>query len=112
MGFIGIFRGMGKYFKIFRYPLINKKVTSKKLSQITLLCTSFVGRHWEIYLREMEQDGTYGDQVTLQAISNICTIQICVLSTLRVGADVEIQPQVNSSDNVQSYPQVFLGHCG
>ena len=60
----------------------------------------------------MEQDGTYGDQVTLQAISNICTIQICVLSTLRVGADVEIQPQVNSSDNVQSYPQVFLGHCG
>ena len=71
----------------------------------------FVGRPWEIYLREMGQDGTYGDQVTLQAISNIYTIQICVLSTLAVGADVEIQPQVNTRDNVQSYPQVFLGHC-
>ena len=59
----------------------------------------------------MEQDGTYGDLVTLQAISNIYTIQICVLSALGVGADVDIQPQVNSSDNVQSYPQVLLGHC-
>ena len=34
-----------------------------------------------------------------------------MLSTLGVGADIGIQPQVNSSDNVQSYPQVFLGHC-
>ena len=57
----------------------------------------------------MEQDGNYGNQVTLQAISNIYTIQIFVLSTLGVGADVDIQPQVNSSDNVQSYPHVFLG---
>ena len=65
----------------------------------------------EIYLREMEQDGTYGDQVTLQIISSIYTIKICVLSTLGVGAGVDIQPQVNSSDNVQSYPHVFLGHC-
>ena len=39
----------------------------------------------------MEQNRTYGDQVTLQAISNICAIQICVLSTLGVGASVEIQ---------------------
>ena len=31
-----------------------------------------------MYLREMEQDGTYGDQITLQAISNTYTIQICV----------------------------------
>ena len=82
----------------------------KKLSQINLLYTSFVGRPWGIYIREMEQDGTSGDQVALQAISNICNIQICVLSTLRIGADVDIQPQVNISDNVQSYPQVFLGH--
>ena len=66
---------------------------------------------WEIYLREMEQDGTYGNQVTLQVISNIYTIQICVLSTLGVGEGVDIQPQVNSSGNVQSYQQVFLGHC-
>ena len=48
---------------------------------------------------------------TLQAISNIYTIQTYVLSTLAVGADVDIQPHINGSDNVQSYPQVFLGHC-
>ena len=71
----------------------------------------FVGRPWQIYLREMEQGGTYGDQVTLQPISNIYTMQICVLSTLGLGADVDIQPQIYSSDNVQSYPRVFLGHC-
>ena len=39
----------------------------------------------------MEQDRTYGDQVTLQAISDICAIRICVLSTLGVSAGVEIQ---------------------
>ena len=67
-----------------------------------------VGRPWQIYLSEMEQDGTYGDQVTLQTFSSTYNIQICVLSTLGVGADVDIQPQVHSSDNVQSYPRVFL----
>ena len=51
----------------------------------------FAGRPWEIYFREMEQDRTYGDQVTLQAISDICAIRICVLSTLGVSAGVEIQ---------------------
>ena len=71
----------------------------------------FSGRPWEMYLRKMDQDGTYGDQITLQAISNIYTIQICVLSTLGVGADVDIQTHINSSDNVQSYTQVFLSHC-
>ena len=46
----------------------------------------------------MEQDQTYGDQVTLQAISNIYTIQICVLPTLRVGADVDIDTDVADLD--------------
>ena len=59
----------------------------------------------------MEQDGTSGDQITLQAVSNIYTIQIFVLSTLGVGADVDIQLHINSSINAQSYPRDFLGHC-
>ena len=50
-------------------------------------------------------------EVTLPAISNIYTNQICILSTLGVGADVDFQPHTNSSDNVQSYPRVFLGRC-
>ena len=43
----------------------------------------------------MEQGGTYGDQVTLQVISNIYTIQICLLSTLGVGADFVLRVKVN-----------------
>ena len=70
-----------------------------------------VGRHWKICLREMEQDRTSGDQIKLQAISDIYTIQIFVLSTLGVGADVDIQLHINCIVNVQSYPRVFLGHC-
>ena len=67
----------------------------------------FLGRPWEMYLREMEQDGTYGDQITLQAISNTYTIQIFVSSVLDVGADVDIQPHINTSNNVQCFPRVF-----
>ena len=36
------------------------------------------------------RDGTYGNQVTLLAISVICTIQICVLSALGIVAEVDI----------------------
>ena len=34
-----------------------------------------------------------------------------MLSTLGLGADIDIQLYINSSDNVQSYPQIFLCHC-
>ena len=50
----------------------------------------FVGRPWQIYRCEMEPDGTYGNQVTLLAISVIWTIQICVLSTLGIVVEVDI----------------------
>ena len=50
----------------------------------------FVGRPWQIYRCEMERDGTYGNQVTLLAISVISTIQICVLSTLGIVVEVDI----------------------
>ena len=36
----------------------------------------FVGRPWKVSLREMEQDRTYGDQITLQTISNTYVFQI------------------------------------
>ena len=90
---------------VFEYLLHN--LTNNVCQHLEL----FVGRPWQIYRSEMEQDETYGDQITSQAFSNIYNIQICVLSTLGVGADVDIQPQVDSSDNVQNYQQVFLGHC-
>lgn len=52
-----------------------------------------------------------GEKILLQTISNVNTIQNCMLSTLGLGADIDIQLYINSSDNVQSYPQIFLCHC-
>ena len=57
----------------------------------------FLGRPSKIYLHEMKQDGTYEDLVMLKAISDMYPIQICVLSTLGIGADVDIQPQVKEA---------------
>lgn len=62
-------------------------VTQQTMSQPLEL---FVGRPWQIYRCEMERDGTYGNQVTLLAISVIWTIQICVLSTLGIVVEVDI----------------------
>ena len=57
----------------------------------------FLDRPSKIYLHEMKQDGTYEDLVMLKAISDMYPIQICVLSTLGIGADVDIQPQVKEA---------------
>lgn len=71
----------------------------------------FVCKPWEIFLPEMQQNRTCGEKIALKTISNVNTIQNCVLSTLGLGADIDIQLYINSSDNVQSYPQIFLCHC-
>lgn len=71
----------------------------------------FVCTPWEIYLREMQQNRICGEKIVLQTISNVNTIQNCVLSTLGLCADIDIQLYINSSDNLQSYPQIFLCHC-
>ena len=34
-----------------------------------------------------------------------------MLSTLGVGADVDIHPHINNSNNVLSHQRVFLNHC-
>ena len=37
-------------------------------------------------------DGTYGDEITLTAISNIFNVEIIIVSTLEQGGRVEIVP--------------------
>ena len=42
----------------------------------------FTGIPWEQYLQEMQKDGTYDDEITLRAISNIFNVEIIIVSTL------------------------------
>ena len=47
----------------------------------------FAGQGWADYLTEMNKDGTYGDHITLQAASDIFSVQITVHSSLGVEAN-------------------------
>ena len=42
----------------------------------------FAGVPWSDYLHNMARDGTYGDEITLQAIADCYSITISVVSTL------------------------------
>ena len=66
----------------------------------------FAGVPWEQYLLEMQMDGTYGDEITLRAISNILKhVEIIIVPTLGQGGRVKIVPE-------KTYPfaRITLGH--
>ena len=65
----------------------------------------FDGVPWEQYLQEMQMDGTYGDEITLRAISNIFNVEIIIVSTLGQGRRVEIV-----SENADPFARITLGH--
>ena len=65
----------------------------------------FVGVPWSQYLASMALNGTYGDQLTLQAASNLYLIQLTIVSSLGADAMVHIFPQ--HSPPVASFA---LGH--
>ena len=52
----------------------------------------FAGMPWEAYLQAMARNGTYGDQITLQAAADLYNIEIVVVSTLGPDATVMISP--------------------
>ena len=53
----------------------------------------FVGVPWSQYLASMALNGTYGDQLTLQAASNLYLMQLTIVSSLGADAMVHIFPQ-------------------
>ena len=66
----------------------------------------FVERPWSQYLREMSQDGTCGNHLTLQVAADMLGISINVRSSLRPEAAVEIL-----SRNIEALlGHIFLGH--
>ena len=50
----------------------------------------FVGVPWSQYLASMALNGTYGDQLTLHAASNLYLIQLTIVSSLGADATVHI----------------------
>ena len=60
---------------------------------------------WQVYLREMQSDGTFGDKITLRAMLEIFNIEFKVISTLGPAARYIITPH-NSVAMARSH----LGH--
>lgn len=52
----------------------------------------FIGQPWDQYLSTMENDGTFGDHITLQAVADIFLVQITVYSSLGPAATQVISP--------------------
>lgn len=65
----------------------------------------FTGMKWDDYLNEMSRDGTYGDEITLRAVSEIYNVEINIVSTLGHGGFRRISPQ-----NSEPMHQITLGH--
>ena len=60
---------------------------------------------WEDYLREMQSDGTFGDEITLRAMSEIFNVEFEVISTLGPAARQIITPH-----NSVAMTRLHLGH--
>lgn len=52
----------------------------------------YAGQAWSHYLAEMIEEGTYGDQITLQAASNLFNVQLSIHSSLGVEGNTIISP--------------------
>ena len=65
----------------------------------------FLGIPFSQYLREMATDGTYGDDLTLRAASNIYNVKITLVSSLGNESQLGINPT-----EFQSFERIVLGH--
>ena len=77
-------------FGIYRSPrsgreeIVNYQTKNSKNSEGQYL-EYFAGLHWLQYLNSMARTGTYGDHITLQTSSDLCNIELQIIS-LRNGA--------------------------
>lgn len=65
----------------------------------------FVGLPSLQYLNSMAKTGTYGDHITLQTASNLCNIELQIVSSLENDARTLNQPQ-----ECKPITAFFLGH--
>jgi len=97
---IGIFRSEESLRReIVRY------LTENPNNQDGFPCELFAGMPWSQYLASMAQNGTYGDQITLQAVANLFNVEIVIISTLGPNAKTVISPQFSTP-----FASLTLGH--
>ena len=65
----------------------------------------FSTQPWEDYLQEMSHHGTYGDQISLQAVTDMLGVEILLSSTLGSEGQVWIFPR---SHCAVLYVDIFL----
>ena len=65
----------------------------------------FVDIPFSQYLQEVATDGTYGDELTLSEVSNICQVDITLVLSLGSEGQLEINPT-----EFQSFGRIVLGH--
>ena len=65
----------------------------------------FMDMSWNQYINEMSTDGTYGDEITLRAVSNIYNVEIDIVSTLGQQGFARILPE-----NSEPIFRITLGH--
>ena len=65
----------------------------------------FLDMGWDVYLREMQSDGTFGDEITLRGMSVIVNVEFEVVSTLGPAARQIITPH-----NSVAMTRLHLGH--
>ncbi|XP_071083861.1 uncharacterized protein [Haliotis cracherodii] len=65
----------------------------------------FVGEDWDTYISGMLEEGTYGDHITLQAVSDMFNVDIIVHSSLGGDATVNIVPAYSVATQT-----ISLGH--
>lgn len=68
---------------------------------------NYVEGSWDAYLQSMDQQGTYGDHITLQRASELFNVQVLVISTLGPNATSLIAPSNVYNENL---PVLILGH--
>ena len=66
----------------------------------------FMGMPFSDYVDQMTIDGTYGDQVTLRAASEVYNIQFTIISSLEAQGIADISP-----DGFDSLGRITLGYC-
>lgn len=58
-----------------------------------MLLESFAGMPWSEYMQQMITDGSYSDQLTLQAVANLYQIQLDIISSSGEDHATHIVPQ-------------------
>ena len=64
-----------------------------------------MGMPFSDYVGQMARDGTYGDQLTLRAASEIYNIQFTIISTLGAQGKAYVSP-----DGLDCLGRITLGH--